>query len=138
MPQILCMSRFSLPFSIAEMAQEEQKTKDTGGKMSVPMNPKILNLMQFARKAGKLVSGTDACLRAMHHKHIHIIVVADDTALRTISRLEYEIRENNLRVEIIRMGSQEELSAALGLPITGVFGISDKNFAAKISEYWQA
>ncbi len=29
------------------------------------MNPKILTLMQFARKAGKLVSGFNACERAM-------------------------------------------------------------------------
>jgi ribosomal protein L7Ae-like RNA K-turn-binding protein len=41
-------------------------------------------------------------------------------------------------VKIILTGSQKEISYALGLPITGVFGVSDKNFAAKILEYWKA
>lgn len=94
--------------------------------------------MQFARKAGKLVSGTDACLREVHHRHIHLIVIASDTAERTVSRVKNELKEQNSKIQILQFGSQEELSAALGLPITGVYGISDKNFAAKIIEYWQS
>lgn len=102
------------------------------------LDPRILNLMQFARKAGKLVGGVEACLRGMHHKHIHLIVITADTSERTVSRVRYEIQENGNKLQMIQAGSQAELSAALGLPLTGVFGISDKNFAAKIAEYWQA
>jgi ribosomal protein L7Ae-like RNA K-turn-binding protein len=102
------------------------------------MNPKILNLMQFARKAGKLVAGVDACMRGLHHKHIHLLIVAADTAERTVKRVHNELSESGQKLPIIQTGSQEEISAALGLPKTGVFGIGDKNFAAKISEYWQA
>lgn len=103
-----------------------------------PMNPKILNLMQFARKAGKLVAGSDACLRAMHHKHIHLLVIASDTAERTRMRIESDVKQYHSRLQIIHAGTQAELSAALGLPITGVFGISDQNFAASILGNWQA
>lgn len=94
--------------------------------------------MQFARKAGKLIGGTDACMREVHHKHIHLIVIATDTAERTVSRVKNELREHNSKVMVIQLSSQEELSAALGLPLTGVYGISDKNFAAKMIEYWQS
>ncbi|MDI3504127.1 MAG: hypothetical protein PWP64_1063 [Candidatus Cloacimonadota bacterium] len=100
--------------------------------------PQILNLMQFARKAGQLVAGTDACLRAMHRKHIHLIVFASDSSERTIKRVNLEIKDSGAKLPVISFGSQAELSMALGLHKTGVFGISDKNFAAKIMEYWQA
>ncbi|MCD8480073.1 MAG: ribosomal L7Ae/L30e/S12e/Gadd45 family protein [Candidatus Cloacimonetes bacterium] len=99
---------------------------------------KIMNLMQFARKAGKLASGTDACLRGLHHKHIHLIIIATDTAQRTVSRVKNDLNEAGNKVMMIQLSSQEELSAALGLPLTGVYGISDKNFAAKMIEYWQS
>jgi len=100
--------------------------------------PKIMNLMQFARKAGKLVAGMEACLRAMHRKHIHLIVLAADSSERTIKRVNFEIQDSGAKLPVISLGSQEELSIAVGLHKTGVFGISDKNFAAKIMEYWQA
>lgn len=99
---------------------------------------KILNLMQFARKAGKLTAGIDACLREMHRKHIHLIVIAADSSERTIKRVNFEITASGAKLPVISFGSQQELSIALGLHQTGVFGISDKNFAAKIDEYWQA
>lgn len=102
------------------------------------MNNKILNLMQFSRKAGKMVSGLDACLRGINHHILRLVIVAEDTSARTQNSL---IRANNSNpnpVKIIVTGTQKEISYALGLPVTGVFGISDKNFAAKILEYWKA
>ncbi|MDD2229139.1 MAG: ribosomal L7Ae/L30e/S12e/Gadd45 family protein [Candidatus Cloacimonetes bacterium] len=102
------------------------------------MNVKILNLMQFSRKAGKMVSGLDACVRGMNHHILRLLIVAEDTSERTKNNL-YKINSSNPSpVKIIETGSQKEISYALGLPITGVFGISDKNFATKIIEYWKA
>ena len=106
--------------------------------MTKELDPRILNLMQFARKAGKLVGGVEACMRGMHHKHIHLIVIAADTSERTLNRVRFEMRESGSKMPLIQAGSQAEIRAALGLPLTGVFGVSDKNFAAKITEYWQA
>lgn len=121
--------------SLAQMAEEARKKQ---AQQMTELNPKILNLMQFARKAGKLVAGVDACTRGMHHRHIHLIVIAADTSERTVERIRYEIEAGGNKLLIILAGEQAELSSALGLPITGVFGISDKNFAAKMIEYWQA
>jgi ribosomal protein L7Ae-like RNA K-turn-binding protein len=115
-----------------------EKTRKREVSEMTELNPKILNLMQFARKAGKLVAGVDACIRGMHHRHIHLIVIAGDTSERTAERIRYEIKEDGNKLLIIRAGEQAEISAALGLPVTGVFGISDKNFGAKMIEYWQA
>jgi len=106
--------------------------------MTDAQSPKIINMMQFARKAGKLVAGIDACMRGLHRKHIHLIVVASDSSDRTVKRVKAEAGEYSAKLPVISLGNQIEMSAALGLPKTGVFGISDKNIAAKIMDLWQA
>jgi len=44
----------------------------------------IINLMQFARKAGKMVSGTDACLRDLRNNNLKLIIIAEDTSLKQL------------------------------------------------------
>ncbi len=100
------------------------------------MTAKVINLMQFARKAGKLVSGTDACLRAIHGRGLHLVIVASDAAERTVKRVTNAALESGRGVKTIRLGSKVGISTALGLPYTGVFGILDKQFAARMLEYY--
>lgn len=102
------------------------------------MNDKILTLMQFARKAGKLVSGMDACERALNHQLLRLLIVAEDSSERTKATITRKVENLTVPVKMIFTGTQKEISYALGLPVTGVFGISDKNFAAKMMQYWQA
>ena len=108
--------------------------------MNAPVDntARIINLMQFARKAGKLVSGTDACVRALHGKGMRLIIIAGDTTARTIKRIENATAESSGRIPTLRISTQQELSAALGLPLTGIFGILDRQFAAKMMEYHTA
>ncbi|MFO8144144.1 MAG: ribosomal L7Ae/L30e/S12e/Gadd45 family protein [Candidatus Syntrophosphaera sp.] len=102
------------------------------------MTDRIINLMQFARKAGKLTGGTDACLRALHGRGLYLLVIAGDTAERTTKKLVNATEESGRRIKIIRLGTKVGISTALGLPFTGVFGILDKQFAAKMLEYYAA
>lgn len=99
---------------------------------------KIVNLMQFARKAGKLVCGTEATMRGVTNHQIRLVIVADDAAERTIKRMEQFLELSEQPPQLIRLGATEAISAALGLPITAVFGVADKNFALKMKEYWAA
>lgn len=105
---------------------------------SMDKSDRILNLMQFARKAGKLTGGADACLRELHRRHLHLVVIAKDAAARTFSRMENELIASGQKIQILSFSERETISAALGMPLTAVFGISDKNFAKKMIEYWQA
>jgi len=104
--------------------------------MSAP--DKIINLMQFARKAGKLVCGTEATMRGVSHHQIRLVIVAADAAERTIKRMEQFLELSEQPPQLIRLGSTEAISAALGLPKTAVFGVAEKNFALKMKEYWAA
>jgi len=99
------------------------------------MDAKIMNLMQFARKAGKLVSGTDACIRAIHRKKVYLILMTTDYSANSAKQILSAVNAQNLTVHMINRCKMKELSDALGLPLTGVFGIIDKGFAERIKGY---
>ena len=50
---------------------------------AVPNLQKMTTLLQFARKAGKLVHGYDACLRSLNHRKLYLMLIAEDTSQRT-------------------------------------------------------
>ncbi len=99
---------------------------------------KIMNLMQFARRAGKLVSGTDACLRGIYSHKVHLVVIAEDASERTFNRINNATKDYGGKIQVIRLGLQAGYSAALGLPLTAVFGVGDRQFADKMLEYYAA
>ena len=94
--------------------------------------------MQFARKAGKLTHGYEACQRGLQHNLLKVVIMAEDISER--SKRSFEIQNNSLPhpIQIVSIGTKADLSMALGLPESAIFGISDRNFAARIVEYWQA
>ena len=106
--------------------------------MSDPKNntDRIVNLMQFARKAGKLVSSTEACLRALNRNTLFLMIVTEDAADRTANRIINATKDNGAKVPVLRLGSQTELSQALGLHLTAVYGVGDRQFAGKMMEYY--
>ena len=96
---------------------------------------KIINLMQFARKAGKITAGADACIRELHSHGLRLIIIAADTSERSVARINAALLEQGVHANILRLSTQQELSAALGLPLTGIFGVTDKQFATRMLEY---
>jgi ribosomal protein L7Ae-like RNA K-turn-binding protein len=96
---------------------------------------KMITLMQFARKAGKLVWGTEACLRNAQHGKLKLIVMATDTSTRTKKRVAGALQLQEAVPPSLELGTQSRISDALGLPETGVFGLTDRRFADKIKEY---
>ncbi len=96
---------------------------------------KIINLLQFARKAGKVVTGADACIRELNSRGLRLIVIANDSSDRSVRRIKHQINELDLTTPLMRLGSQEALSNALGVHQTGIYGVKDKQFAARMLEY---
>lgn len=96
---------------------------------------KVINLLQFARKAGKIVTGADACIRELNSRGLRLVVIANDISERSVRRIEHQINELDLTTPLIRLGSQEILSNALGVHQTGIYGVKDKQFAARMLEY---
>ncbi|MBM4399218.1 MAG: ribosomal L7Ae/L30e/S12e/Gadd45 family protein [Candidatus Cloacimonetes bacterium] len=96
---------------------------------------KVLTLMQFARKAGKLVYGYEQCIKQMEKNKIKLLLYTTDLSQNTKNKLMNYLKHSDNILKMKEFGTQEELSASLGLPFTGIIGILDNNFASKIITY---
>ena len=89
---------------------------------------KILSLLGFARRAGKIVLGYDRI--EQKPKSCRILVCASDMAERTEKNIGL------LGIETVHLSlTKKEFGAALGAIEISVVGVTDKNFANQISTY---
>ncbi len=102
------------------------------------IDAKIMTLMQFARKAGKMVNGRDACIRAIKRRKVYLVMLATDYSEKRAKQVIGSIHSHNLPVHVIKRYKMKELSNALGFPVSGVYGIVEKGFSDRIFEYDQA
>lgn len=84
----------------------------------------------FARKAGKVVSGYHKCLYMVGKKSVKLIITADDISQNTKDKFSHVCARNN--VPFVMFGTIESLSQITGNEGTGVYGITDANFAQAI------
>ena len=49
---------------------------------------KILSLLGLAKKAGKVIVGTDAVISKLQGNDLHLIFVANDASIATIDKVE--------------------------------------------------
>jgi len=96
---------------------------------------KILSLLGFAQKAGKLVSGESA-VKAMYKKgQIYLLLLADDFGDNRKKFWTYIAAEDNIPVLVI--GSKQQLGVAIGLSPRALLGITDKQMAIAIEKNMQ-
>ncbi|MDD2332761.1 MAG: DUF448 domain-containing protein, partial [Candidatus Cloacimonetes bacterium] len=134
-----CKSKLDAWYTKYSKKERKRRTaKPAVETVAIDYASKILSLMQFARKAGKLIHGTDACLRGIFGTTIRLLVFAADLSDNTEKRIANKTKECTRSVPQIKLLDKSQLSAALGVPESAVFGITDKQFASKILEYWQA
>jgi ribosomal protein L7Ae-like RNA K-turn-binding protein len=103
--------------------------------IEVDVRQKVMTLLQFARKAGQLVHGFDACKKEVMVGRVKLLLLTEDIAKNTKDKMKNALKMAEAKCPLHEFGTQEELSAALGLPFTGVIGILDNNFAQKILSY---
>lgn len=96
------------------------------------MDNKILSLLGFASKAGKLgfgMSKTNECLK----KGItQLIVCANDLSEKSKKEILYFAHNKNVTVSILKDVCIEKLSMSVGKKC-GVVSVNDKGFAEAIS-----
>lgn len=96
------------------------------------MNNKIYPFLGLAAKAGKLVSGGEACERAVKSGKVYLIIVADDAANNMKMRFENMCRYRGVDIRIF--GKRELLGKFTGKDMRVVIGILQKEFAKKLLE----
>ena len=96
------------------------------------VNNKVYGLLGLTTKAGKIIFGTESCLDMINKKKAKLIIVAEDSAERTIKNFKEKCEENC--VDFFVFGKKEEISRAIGKPNKTVIGIKDKNLAMAIKQ----
>lgn len=93
---------------------------------------KALNLLGLAKRAGKLVLGTDAVDLALRGSGIAAVVLAEDLSAVSGSRFERLAREKGILV--LRFATKEAFGRAFARRDLGVIGLLDAGLAAAIQK----
>lgn len=96
------------------------------------MNNKIYPFLGLATKAGKLVSGEEACERAVKNGNACLIIVAEDAANNMKVRFENMCKHRGVDIRIF--GKRELLGKFTGKDIRVVIGILQKEFSKQLLE----
>ncbi len=94
---------------------------------------KILSLLGLAKRAGKVIVGTDAVISKLQENKLNLIFVAKDASLATIDKIEKKAFYYD--VKIIKSFTSDELSNCIGSNNNKVLGLSDKGFADTIIKH---
>ncbi|MCK9536016.1 MAG: ribosomal L7Ae/L30e/S12e/Gadd45 family protein [Bacilli bacterium] len=87
---------------------------------------KILNYLGLARRANKVVAGSDMVLRMIKQRKAKIVFVANDAAANTIKTFEKKCYY--YKILFVNEYTSDELSRAIGKPICMVLAITDQGF----------
>ncbi|MDP4179800.1 MAG: ribosomal L7Ae/L30e/S12e/Gadd45 family protein [Bacillota bacterium] len=92
----------------------------------------IYSFIGLAVKAGKLISGEEACERAIKQKNISLIIIAEDASLNTKKKFTDKCKYRD--VDMRFFGTKEMIGRYIGKEIRSVIAISDAGFAKKLIE----
>ncbi|RPI49146.1 MAG: 50S ribosomal protein L7 [Chloroflexi bacterium] len=100
------------------------------------MSEPWLSLLGMARRAGRLVSGTETVSAAVRRGQVTLIMAAADLSPKTKERLTRLAQAHQVR--LLFGASRAELGAATGYAGRGVYGLTQKDLANAIGRYFGA
>ncbi len=95
------------------------------------MNNKMLTLLGFASKAGRLAYGQAASLEAMQRQKTKLLVIASDLSVKSQKELKFHAEKNNTQYLVLQEIGIAELSNAVGRSC-GAVSVNDGSFADAI------
>ena len=95
------------------------------------MNNKILTLLGFASKAGKLSYGQAASFETMAKHKTKLLVIACDVSAKSQKELKFHAEKNKIPFLILQETGITELTNAVGRSC-GVVSVNDDSFADAI------
>ena len=91
------------------------------------MTNKILALLGFASKAGKLSFGMDSSVEAAKKGKSSLLVTAYDVSQKSLKEINFHAVKNNVRVITLDDCNIEALSRAVGKKC-GILSVNDSSF----------
>ena len=93
---------------------------------------KILSLLGFAKKARKLVTGSNAVLRSILFGEAYLIIVNRDAGNSVKEKFKRLCSENNVKFYVF--GNVEEFERATGEKNKVIYSVIDAGFSNKLSQ----
>lgn len=94
------------------------------------MNHKVLTLLGFAQRAGKIVSGETGCEAAIRQKKAFLVIVSEDASENTKNQIISLCK--HFQVSCLVWGSKINIGVSIGKSPRATIGILDKGFADEI------
>ena len=95
------------------------------------MNERILTLLGFASKSGKLAYGFDMSVESVKKGKSKLLLTADDVSEKSQKEVIYFADKSNVEYIILKGISTETLSNAIGKSC-GIVSVNDSGFAKAI------
>ena len=95
------------------------------------MTDKLLPLLGFAAKAGRLSYGMNACIGSVRSKKAKLVLVCGDISDKSKKEVAFITHNKNLGRVTLEDVTIEELSAAVGRKC-GIISVCDNGFAQAI------
>lgn len=95
------------------------------------MNNKVLTLLGFATKAGKLSFGMEAVKTSIKTNKTKLVVVAHDVSAKSQKEIAFFTNNKDIKILVLENIDIIELSAAVGRKC-GIISVNDENFAETI------
>ena len=95
------------------------------------MKNKILTLMGFASKAGKLSYGFDATVFSVKSKKAKLIAVSEEISEKSKKEIQFYSQKNNIKIILLEGIDIQTVSEAVGRKC-GIVAVNDKGFADAI------
>lgn len=95
----------------------------------IAMN-KIYSMISLAKKAGKVVAGSDACESALQSGKLKLLIVSGDASKGTRKNFDDACRYRNIPIKIF--GDRNNLGNFIGRDQIVILGITDKGFSNTI------
>ena len=96
------------------------------------INNKLLGLLGICAKAGKVVSGADACLEEIKINKVKLLIIAEDASDKTKKNYVFYGDKYNIPVSIT--STIDDLSRAIGKKNKAIIGIRDINLSNEIQK----
>ncbi len=93
---------------------------------------KILTLMGFASKAGKLSYGFDPCVDAVKQKKSKLVLCAEDLSAKSLKEITFHCEKTGVEILTLKSITIDVLSHAVGHRC-GIVSINDNGFAKSLS-----
>jgi len=96
------------------------------------LQPKIVALLGFATKSGKLLLGEYSVESGIKTKKAKLVILAEDVSLRRRNILEFWCRDKE--ISFLVMGSKEEFGKLLNKKPLGLLAITDSQMAKALCQ----